>query len=181
MTGDEFIAFVTERATRHVPSRVNPDGLYFKSRCNGWLRRKCTIHGCAQKRSRCLVIGDIFYHTAHDIQETPLFLVMLTSYRSGMSKNNWGQMGSWMEKEENNWDVTVIGKWNFYRSIWIFIKQVKKMHKELTERFIRYVKERNKIWLKQVKQSQQRLLKHVFKGLRTRIKWIRIPRSLFES
>ena len=57
MTGDEFIAFVTERfnlkGLRYVPSRVNPEGLISRVAVMGWLRRKL-LHGCAQKRSGCL-------------------------------------------------------------------------------------------------------------------------------
>ena len=51
------------------------------------------------------------------------------------------QLAKWARewKEENNWDVTVIESETLQIHL-NFIKQVKKMHKELTERFIRYAK-----------------------------------------
>ena len=48
-----------------------------------------------------------FYHTAHDIQETPLFLVDAGHHIEVVCRK---QLAKWARewKEENNWDVTVI-------------------------------------------------------------------------
>ena len=53
------------------------------------------------------VTGDIFYHTAHDIEETPLFLVDAGHHIEVVCRK---QLAKWVNdwKEENNWDVTVI-------------------------------------------------------------------------
>ncbi len=69
-------------------------------------------------------------------KETPLFLSgCWTSYPEVVCRKQLAKNEAIEWKEENNWDVKAVIESELYRS-----KQVKKMRKELTERFIRYVK-----------------------------------------
>ena len=78
MTGEEFIHFVTERfnlkGLRYVPSRVNPEGRISRIAVMGGSGGNYYMDAL-RNGADAFVTGDIFYHTAHDIQETPLFLV----------------------------------------------------------------------------------------------------------
>ena len=110
MTGDEFIAFVTERfnlkGLRYVPSRVNPDGLISRVAVMGGSGGNYYMDAL-RNGADAFVTGDIFYHTAHDIQETPLFLVDAGHHIEVVCRK---QLAKWARewKEENNWDVIVI-------------------------------------------------------------------------
>ena len=110
MTGDEFIAFVTERfnlkGLRYVPSRVNPEGLISRVAVMGGSGGNYYMDAL-RNGADAFVTGDIFYHTAHDIQETPLFLVDAGHHIEVVCRK---QLAKWVNewKEENNWDVTVI-------------------------------------------------------------------------
>ena len=110
MTGDEFIAFVTERfnlkGLRYVPSRVNPDGLISRVAVMGGSGGNYYMDAL-RNGADAFVTGDIFYHTADDIQETSLFLVDAGHHIEVVCRK---QLAKWARewKEENNWDVTVI-------------------------------------------------------------------------
>ena len=110
MTGEEFINFVTERfklkGLRYVPSRVNPDGLISRVAVMGGSGGNYYMDAL-KNGADAFVTGDIFYHTAHDIEETSLFLVDAGHHIEVVCRK---QLAKWARewKEENNWDVTVI-------------------------------------------------------------------------
>ena len=110
MTQEEFITFVTERfklkGLRYVPSRVNPDGLISRVAVMGGSGGNYYMDAL-KNGADAFVTGDIFYHTAHDIQETSLFLVDAGHHIEVVCRK---QLAKWARewKEENNWDVTVI-------------------------------------------------------------------------
>lgn len=109
MSPENFLKHVKEvfqlKGIRYVPAHHSPKMIQRVAICGGAGDR--FYQDAVRKKADAYITGDVFYHTAHDAQETPLLLVDAGHHIEAVCISRLAQwLLEW--KQEKNWKMDVL-------------------------------------------------------------------------
>lgn len=113
--GDLAKPLTTEEFIQHVKQAFNLEGLrvVYPNRAKDMIRRVAICGGSAEKfykdalrqQADVYITGDVYYHTAHDMQETGMLVLDPGHYIEALCKEKMVELfNQW--KDEEDWDVS---------------------------------------------------------------------------